>query len=210
MPESYRRLLEGNQKVVERKLQEDPHFFERLAEGQSPRFLWIGCSDSRVPADLITNTQPGEIFVLRNIANLVVHSDLSALSVIDYAVDVLKVSHIIVCGHYGYGGVRAALSRTSHGLLDNWLRNIKDVYRFHQEELDAIADPVQRERRLVELNVVEQVYNVCKTSTVLQAWDQRGFPHVHGWVYDLGEGLLKTLAVDLDDARLKRIYGLGA
>lgn len=198
MPEAYKRLLDGNRLFVETKLHDDPEFFRRLAEGQEPEFLWIGCSDSRVPADMITRTQPGEIFVTRNIANLVVHTDVSMLSVLDYAVNALKVKHIIVCGHYGCGGVKAAMSNREHGLLDNWLRNIKDVYRLHADELDALEDPKARERRLVELNVIEQVYNVCKTSTVQRAWMDDSFPHVHGWVYDVGEGRLANLAVDLN------------
>lgn len=206
MPDSYKRLLLGNRAFVADIVKDDPDFFERLAHGQAPEFLWIGCSDSRVPADRISGTRPGEIFVARNIANLVVHSDMNMLSVLDFAVNHLRVKHIIVCGHYGCGGVKAAMSNETHGLLDNWLRNIKDVYRLHHEELSALADPAQRERRLVELNIVEQVYNVCKTSTVQKAWREGRFPHVHGWVYDVARGLLETLADFDPQTDLGRIY----
>jgi carbonic anhydrase len=207
VPHSYERLLAGNRAFVQERKRQDPTFFQRLARGQSPAFLWIGCSDSRVPADQITGTEPGELFVTRNIANLVVHTDMSLLSVLDYAVHHLKVRHIIVCGHYGCGGVRAAMGNRSLGLIDNWLRNIKDVYRLHYDELAAITDPEARERRLVELNVVEQVYNVCKTDIVQRAWEAGEFPHVHGWVYDVADGHLRNLAVDYRrDTDLARIY----
>lgn len=193
---AYQRLLDGNRKFVADKTAQDPNFFKRLANIQKPEFLWIGCSDSRVPADQITGTDPGEIFVCRNIANLVVHTDMALLSVLDYSVNHLKVKHIIVCGHYGCGGVKAAMGRNNHGVIDNWVRNIKDVYRLHRSELDGIPDENQRWRRLVELNVVEQVYNVCKTSIVQNAWQDDDFPHVHGWVYDVANGELKQLSVD--------------
>lgn len=206
MPLSFLRLLEGNRLFVDHKMKEDPRFFERLADRQTPEFLWIGCADSRVPADQITGTQPGEIFVHRNVANLVVHTDVSVLTTIDYAVKVLGVKHIIVCGHYACGGVRAAMTRKPHGLIDNWLRNIKDVYRLHQAQLEAIEDPRARERRMVELNVIEQAYNVCKTSTVQESWEKTSFPHVHGWVYEVGGGHLKPLTDELDRDVLGRIY----
>ena len=197
MSDSYQRLLEGNRIFVAQRNHQDPDVFKRLANGQNPKFLWIGCADSRVPNDQITATNPGEIFTTRNIANLVDHTDLSMLSVLDYAVNHLEVKHIIVCGHYGCGGVRAAMSNRDQGLMDNWLRNIKDVYRLHHDELEAIADPQERERRLVELNVAEQVYNVCKTSIVQNAWGKGGqLPVVHGWVYDVANGLIKCLPVD--------------
>ena len=208
MPEkAYLKLLEGNRKFVEEKLSEDPKFFDKLAHTQKPEFLWIGCADSRVPADQITGTNPGEIFVCRNIANLVVHTDMALLSVLDYAVNALKVKHIVVCGHYGCGGVKAAMGRTEHGILDNWVRNIKDVYRLHIAELDAITDEDQRWRRLVELNVIEQVYNVCKTSIVQRAWEENELPHVHGWVYDVANGKLKELSIDYKSTtQFQQIY----
>lgn len=196
MADSFKRLLEGNRIFVAQKNHQDPDFFNRLANGQSPKFLWIGCADSRVPNDQITGTNPGEIFTTRNIANLVDHTDISMLSVLDYAVNHLKVEHIVVCGHYGCGGVRAAMSNRNHGLIDNWLRNIKDVYRLHHAELEAIKDDDARERRLVELNVIEQVYNVCKTSIVQKAWVNGELPIVHGWVYDVANGEIQRLAID--------------
>lgn len=200
-------LLDGNRKFSKRVQAEDPKFFERQAQSQKPSFLWIGCSDSRVASDVITDTDPGNLFVHRNIANLVVHTDMNVLCAIDYAVKHLGVQHIVVCGHYNCGGVLAAMEPTELGLIDNWLRNIKDVYRLHQEELDAIGDRNERARRLVELNVVEQVYNVCKTSTVQKSWRKFGRPFVHGWVYDLSNGLLKDLQVNVSGRRdLEEIY----
>lgn len=172
---------------------EDPSFFEGLSKSQSPKFLWIGCSDSRVPADAITGTRPGQIFVHRNIANLVVHSDLNLACVIQYAVDVLEVEHIIVCGHHGCGGVRAAMTSKDLGMLNKWLRNIKDVYSDNLAELSAIDDPRQREDRLIELTVIRQTYNLMKMSTIQQAWKKRGGPWLHAWVYDLSDGILHEL-----------------
>ena len=166
MEKTYKRLLSNNKIWVEKQMQADPNFFEDLAKGQQPEYLWIGCSDSRVPANQITGTNPGEMFVHRNIANMVVHSDMNLLSVLSYAVEVLKVKHIIVCGHYGCGGVIAAMGNKQFGLIDNWLRHIKDVYRLHHEELDSIVDETERARRFVELNVVEQVIDLGKTSIV--------------------------------------------
>lgn len=195
----YKKLLDGNREWVKQKLKEDADFFNKLAKGQSPPLLWIGCADSRVPANEITNTKPGEVFVHRNIANMVVHTDMNMLSVLDYAVNVLKVKHVVVCGHYGCGGILAALGNQQFGLIDNWLRNIKDVYRLHQVELDAISDNQTKANRLVELNVVEQVYNLCKTSTIQNAWQQNNMPHVHGWVYDVANGLIKDLEVTVRD-----------
>jgi len=207
MPELYQRLLEGNRQWVAARLKEDPEFFEKLARGQSPPLLWIGCADSRVPANQITNTQPGEVFVHRNIANMVVHTDMNMLSVLDYAVKVLEVKHVIVCGHYGCGGVLAAMGHAHYGLIDNWLRNIKDVYRLHQQELDAIEDENARARRFVELNVTEQVYNLCKTSTVQNAWEEKRKLHVHGWVYDVGNGLIKDLQLNFNGGEdVPRLY----
>jgi len=194
MENSYVKLIQGNQQYAESKLSQDPDFFKNLAKGQKPDYLWIGCSDSRVPANEITNTQSGEIFVHRNIANLVVHTDTNLLSVLEYAVKYLQVKHIIVVGHYGCGGVQTAMTNTYHGFVDNWLRNIKDVYHKYNEELDAIADQTERANRLTELNVIEQVRNLAKTTIVQSAWAEREL-HLHGWVYGLADGLIKDLAV---------------
>ena len=193
--DSYNALKRGNAEWVERRLKENPDYFNILTKGQHPEVLWIGCSDSRVPANDVTGTQPGEIFVHRNIANVCAHSDMNMLSVLDYAVNVLKVKHVIVAGHYGCGGVAAALSNKQFGLIDNWLRHIKDVYRLHSHELDRITDEEQKLKRLVELNVSEQVYNLCKTSIIQNAWMQRTDLQVHGWVIDLSTGLVKDLKV---------------
>jgi carbonic anhydrase len=188
-------LLENNRKWSARIVQDDPEFFQRLSRQQAPEYLWIGCADSRVPANQITGLLPGEVFVHRNVANLVVHADLNCLSVIQYAVEVLKVRHIIVCGHYGCGGVKAAMQNVELGLIDNWLRNIKDIYVKHQPELEALPDGDARVDRLCELNVIEQVFNVCHTTIVQKAW-KRGQPlAVHGWVYGLEDGLIKDLDV---------------
>jgi carbonic anhydrase len=193
--ESFEKLLLQNKAWVQEKLDLDPHFFEEMAAGQHPEFLWIGCSDSRVPAEEITNTAPGEIFVHRNVANLVVHTDLNVMSVIQYAVEVLKVKHVVVCGHYGCGGVRASLGKQNLGMIRQWLSMIKNVYWKHQKELNTIEDFDAKVDRLVELNVREQVYNVAKTSFVQRAWKERNFPAVHGWVYSLKDGLLKNLYI---------------
>jgi carbonic anhydrase len=203
----YHSLLEGNREWVRERLDEDPDYFERLSEGQTPQFLWIGCSDSRVPANEITKTIPGEIFVHRNIANMVVHSDMNMLSVLDYAVNILKVKHVIVCGHYGCGGVKAALGNEQHGLVDNWLRHIKDVYRLHSSELDGITEDEQRFKRFVELNVIEQVFDLTKTSIIQNAWRTRNEPRVHGWVYSLKTGLIKDLGVSFDsNSKMSSVY----
>jgi carbonic anhydrase len=190
---SYEKLLLENKAWATEKVADDPDFFNRLAHLQTPDFLWIGCSDSRVPANEITGTQPGEIFVHRNVANMVVHTDLNLLTVLDFAVNHLKVKHVIVCGHYGCGGVKASMTKHNFGIINKWLRNIKDVYRFHREELEKIKDEENRADRLVELNVKEQVLNLAKTSIVQKAWvhDQR--PHLHGWVYGLKDGLIKPV-----------------
>lgn len=190
---TYEKLLLENKAWATEKVQRDPDFFNRLVNVQHPEFLWIGCSDSRVPANEITGTQPGEIFVHRNVANMVVHTDLNLLSVLQYAVEVLKVKHIIVCGHYGCGGVIASTTQHSFGIINKWLRNIKDVYRFHREELDAIQDQSLKINRLVELNVKEQVMNLAKTSIVQQAWKTNHQPDLHGWVYDLKDGIIKPV-----------------
>jgi carbonic anhydrase len=192
---TYEGLLEGNQQFVENALKSDPEFFTKLANGQKPPILWIGCADSRVPANQITNTAPGEIFVHRNIANMVVHTDMNMLSVLDYAVNVLKVKHVIVTGHYGCGGVLAAMSNKGFGLIDNWLRHIKDVYRLHAEELNSIDDEQQRGNRLVELNVIENVYNLCKTTIVQNAWHNGQELAVHGWVYSLSSGKITDMKI---------------
>ena len=192
---TYQDLLKGNRDWVKAETEKDPSFFDKLAAGQEPDVLWIGCSDSRVPANEVTNTRPGQVFVHRNIANVCVHSDMNMLSVLDYAVNVLKVKHVIVSGHYGCGGVAAALSNQQFGLIDNWLRHIKDVYRLHSHELDRITDHQSKLNRLVELNVVEQVYNLCKTTIVQNAWREREDLELHGWVIDLKTGLVKDLKV---------------
>lgn len=203
----YRDLLQGNERWVEERLAEDPEYFNNLARGQTPRVLWIGCSDSRVPANEITGQQPGEIFVHRNIANMVVHTDINLLSVLDYAVQVLGVRHVIVCGHYGCGGIAAAMSNRQFGLIDNWLRNIKDVYRLHQAELDAITDEAARSHRLSELSVIEQVLNLSKTSTVQNAWQKTQPLQLHGWIYDVGNGRIKDLGVNFKNTEdLASIY----
>lgn len=189
----YEKLLSNNKEWASNKIKVDPDFFNRLVNVQTPDFLWIGCSDSRVPPDQITQTQPGEIFIHRNIANMVIHTDLNVLSVLEYAVNVLKVNHIIVCGHYGCGGVKAAFQQHSLGLINKWLRNIKDVYRFHQDEIRALPSEEDRLNRLIELNVEEQVMNLAKTSMVQKAWKERNAPHLHGWVYDLHDGVIKTI-----------------
>jgi carbonic anhydrase len=197
---TYESLMEGNRKFVEEALTEDPQFFVKLANGQTPPILWIGCADSRVPADRITRTNPGEIFVHRNIANVVVHTDLNLLSVLDYAVNVLKVKHVIVVGHYGCGGVQAAMGNKQFGLIDNWLRAIKDVYQKHTTELDGITNEKQKFDRMVELNVIEGVNNLCKTTIVQGAWASKQELNVHGWVYALDSGLIKDLKVNASDS----------
>ena len=191
---SYKRLLKENKDWAAGKIQADPEYFKRLPHLQTPQFLWIGCSDSRVPANEITGTQPGEIFVHRNVANMVVHTDVNLLSVLDYAVSHLKVKHIIVCGHYGCGGVRAATTKHDMNyLLNMWLRNIKDVYRLHRPELENIEDEELRLDRLVELNVQEQVSHLAKTSIIQRTWKNEKRPDLHGWVYGLKDGIIKPV-----------------
>jgi carbonic anhydrase len=189
----YEKLLLQNKAWSKEKIQQDKDFFNRLSHQQKPKFLWIGCSDSRVPANEITGTDPGEVFVHRNIANMVVHTDLNLLSVLQYAVEVLEVDHIIVCGHYGCGGVEAALGNKSFGLINKWLRNIKEVYKMYQAEIDGIPNHTERVNRLVELNVLEQCQDLIKTSILQKAWQNRKSPEVHGWVYGLTNGLVKEL-----------------
>ena len=193
--QALKRLFDSNRKWAEQIEKEDPEFFGQLSKQQNPEYLWIGCADSRVPANEIVDLPPGEVFVHRNIANVVVHTDLNCLSVIQYAVEELKVKHIIVCGHYGCGGVKAALDDRDHGLIDNWLRHIRDVYRLHAAQLDAIVDAEARRDRLCELNVIEQVANVCDTTMVRNAWKQGQELTIHGWIYRLEDGLLRDLNV---------------
>lgn len=193
--DSLNHLMENNREWAKRIKQEQPGFFEQLSKQQKPEYLWIGCSDSRVSADAIIDLPPGEVFVHRNIANVVVHTDLNCLSVIQYAVEVLQVKHIIVCGHYGCGGVKAAIENVDHGLIDNWLQNIRDVYRYHDAELDAMDNLEARRDRLCELNVIEQVSNVRHTTMVRKAWKRGQELAVHGWIYRLEDGLLQDLGV---------------
>lgn len=205
----YKKLIDNNKNWVESKINQDPEFFSRLANGQSPPVLWIGCADSRVPANEIIGAQPGEVFVHRNIANMVVHSDMNMLSVLDYAVNALKVTHVIVCGHYGCGGVKAAMGNQSHGLVDNWIRHIKDTYRFHKSELDAIGNEEERLNRFIELNVQEQVYDLAKTSIVQNAWKSGQELELHGWVYGVGSGLVKDLDINVSsNTELDEVYQL--
>ena len=191
--ETYHKLLQKNKLWAAAQLQEDPEYFDRLTELQTPEILWIGCSDSRVPADRITGTQPGEIFVHRNISNLVIHTDLNMLSVLQFAVEILKVKHIIVCGHHNCGGVSAAMSHKSYGLMDQWIWHIKNVYRIHRDEIDALETDAEKHQLLTELNVKEQVVNLAKTSIIQKAWSQDHFPHLHGWVYDLRDGIINPV-----------------
>lgn len=204
-------ILENNRKWVSEKQAQDPEFFNRLANGQQPKYLFIGCSDSRVPASAITGTGPGEMFVHRNIANMVVHTDFNLLSVLQYAVEVLGVEDIMVVGHYGCGGVAAAANNKQYGLIDNWLTNIRDVIRVHENEVLGIDDEQVRLRRLVELNVIEQVRNLTKTSIIQNALKGAKPPRLHGLVYDIKEGLLKDLKVENDlITELEHIYGTEA
>jgi len=191
--QSFEKLLLENKAWVYETLMDDPDYFKRLADNQEPEFLWIGCSDSRVPANKITGTHPGELFVHRNIANVVVKDDINVLSVIEYAVTHLKVKHVIVCGHYGCGGIKAAMTDKSFGILDQWLANIRSVYEANRAEIDAETDPVQRVNLLVEHNVRQQVINISKTATIQNAWRNGQLPQIHGWVYDLKDGLLKQI-----------------
>lgn len=209
MGDFYKSLLNNNKEWVKSKLDLDPHYFDKLAKGQQPPLLWIGCADSRVPANEIIGAQPGEVFVHRNIANMVVHSDMNMLSVLDYAVGVLKVKHVIVCGHYGCGGVKAAMGNQSYGIIDNWIRHIKDVYRHNKKELDAIDDEDKRFDKYVELNVKEQVYDLAKTSIVQGAWKHGQDLTLHGWVYAIGSGVVQDLGVNIsNDSQLEEVYQL--
>ena len=204
---SYEKLLLENKAWAKEKTDDDPEFFSRLEHLQTPEFLWIGCSDSRVPANEITGTQPGEIFVHRNIANLVINTDVNMLSVLDYAVEVLKVKHVIVCGHYGCGGVKAALTNTDYKqVLNMWLRNIKDIYRLHKQEMESVPDGEERVNKLTELTVKEQVINLAKTSIVQKAWKEEQRPHLHGWVYSLSNGIINPVFEMQAGTRIDPIY----
>jgi len=206
----YKSLLDNNKEWVKKQLNNDPEIFNKLSKGQTPPILWIGCSDSRVPANEIIGAQPGEVFVHRNIANMVVHTDMSMLSVLDYAVNVLKVKHVIVCGHYGCGGVQAAMTNMHIGLIDNWIRHIKDVYRLHSTELDKIENEKDRLNRFIELNVEEQVNDLAKTSIIQGAWEKGQSVQIHGWVYDIKDGIIKDLELSLTDKEsLDQVYQLG-
>ncbi|RGP69998.1 carbonic anhydrase [Fusarium sporotrichioides] len=210
LQQSHDRLFVNNREWAENKAKVNPDFFKNLTAGQAPEYLWIGCSDSRIPAEQICGLEPGEAFIHRNIANLVCNTDLNAMSVINYSVKHLGVKHIIVCGHYGCGGVKAAMTPQDLGLLNPWLRNIRDVYRLHEKELDAIADESERYDRLVELNVMEQCRNVIKSADVQQSWHENKYPIVHGWVFGFKDGLLKDLKIDFESVLgdIQKIYNL--
>ena len=199
MSEFYNKILDNNRKWVADKTLNDPDYFKRLSEGQSPPLLWIGCSDSRVPANEITGTQPGEVFVHRNIANMVIHSDMNLLSVLDYAVNVLKVRHVIVCGHYGCGGVEAAYTGTTLNMVENWTMNIRDIAMEYKKELDAIPDLTERLNKLSELNVIRQLRQLCKTSVMHDAFRKNEYPKLHGWVLDISHGLIKELPIPIEE-----------
>lgn len=206
----YETIFENNRQWAASKLAQDEHFFDKLSRDQTPGFLYIGCSDSRVPANEILGLEAGDLFVHRNIANVVANTDLNVMSVINYAVSVLEVKHVIICGHYNCGGVKAALQPKDMGLLNPWLRNIRDVYRLHEKELDSITDEHARVDRLVELNVYEQCRNVIKTAAVQQHYLKHGYPEVHGWVFDMKNGLLNDLKIDFDGMLkdIQKIYNL--
>jgi len=200
------KLFLSNRAWASEKLGQDPDYFSDLAKDQNPAYLWIGCSDSRVPANEIIGAQPGELFVHRNIANLVVHTDLNLLSVLEYAVTHLQVKHIILCGHTGCGGVKAAMTHSNFDLLNKWLRNLKDVYYHHQDEVNSITDETERLNKMVEINVIEQVNNLIKTSVVQRAWQNRQYPIIHGWVYEMETGLLKSVVEKDHTSEIEDIY----
>ena len=209
MSDFYKKILDNNKKWVETSLANDPNYFADLAKGQTPPLLWIGCSDSRVPANEIIGAKPGEVFVHRNIANMVVHTDMNMLSVLDYAVNVLKVKHVLVCGHYGCGGVKAAMGNDSVGIIDNWIRHIKDVYRLHDEYLNSFTDETQRFNAFVEINVKEQVFDLSKTSILQAAWKKGQDLTLHGWVYGLNSGFVTDLNVNISSEKdLDEVYRL--
>jgi carbonic anhydrase len=209
MSDFYKKILDNNKQWVESQLAVDPEYFKDLAKGQQPPLLWIGCSDSRVPANEIIGAKPGEVFVHRNIANMVIHSDMNMLSVLDYAVNVLKVKHVIVCGHYGCGGVKAAMGNQSIGLIDNWIRHIKDVYRIHENYLNAVEDEEERFNKFVEVNAQEQVFDLAKTSIVQNAWRNGQDLTLHGWTYGLNSGYVTDLGVNMSsNSELDEVYRL--
>jgi carbonic anhydrase len=205
----YKKILDNNKKWVKASLALDPNYFKDLAKQQKPPLLWIGCSDSRVPANEIVGAKPGDVFVHRNIANMVIHTDMNMLSVLDYAVNVLKVKHVIVCGHYGCGGVHAAMNNQSIGIIDNWIRHIKDIYRLHQTHLDGIKNETERFNTFVEINVKEQVFDLAKTSIVQSAWKNGQDLTLHGWAYGLNSGFITDLDVNISsDVDLDEVYRL--
>ncbi|MDX2128738.1 MAG: carbonic anhydrase [Chloroherpetonaceae bacterium] len=204
--ESYKKMLLANKAWVKECLQIREDYFERFKYEQKPEFLWIGCADSRVPAEDVVAAEPGELFVQRNIANLVIHTDFNMLSVLQFAVEVLKVKHVVLCGHYGCGGVKAAMSHRSYGLINKWLQHVKDVYRFHKTELEMIQDEKKRFDRLVELNVYEQLKNIADTSIIQRMWKKEQQPTLHGWVYDIETGLLKQLHLWEPGSEVEDIY----
>ena len=209
MSDFYKKILDNNKQWVENQLAVDADYFKDLSKGQNPPLLWIGCSDSRVPANEIIGAKPGEVFVHRNIANMVIHSDMNMLSVLDYAVNVLKVKHVIVCGHYGCGGIKAAMGNDSIGIIDNWIRHIKDVYRLHNTYLDSIVDEEDRFNKFVELNVKEQVFDLAKTSIVQSAWKKGQELSIHGWAYGLNSGYVTDLQVNMScNKDLDEVYQL--
>jgi len=201
-------LFDNNREWAKSILKTDPRFFEKLSKQQTPQYLWIGCADSRAPANEIVGLLPGELFVHRNVSNLVVHTDMNCLSVMQYAIAILKVKHIIVCGHYGCGGIRAAMEDSPHGLIDNWLRNVRDLYYHNEAELQAVADPQKRTDRLCEINVVSQVYNVCNTTLVQKAWAKGQELTVHGWIYSIEDGLLRDMKVSISSITEMRKLGI--
>ncbi|MCO6497484.1 MAG: carbonic anhydrase [Chitinophagaceae bacterium] len=206
--DSYYKLLKNNAEWASGKVARDPEYFKRLSSHQHPEIMWIGCSDSRVPADRITGTEPGEIFVHRNISNMVLSTDLNLLSVLQFAVEILNVKHIIVCGHHNCGGIKAAMQDESYGLMDQWIWNIKDVYRIHRAEIEAQETEDGRRRLLTELNVKEQVLNLAKTSIIQNAWSSGKYPHLHGWVYDVGDGVIHTVFEMPAGTEIDSIYKL--
>lgn len=204
--DNHKKLLDANKVWVKERFGADTEYFKRLSEAQNPEFLWIGCADSRVPAEEITGARPGQLFVHRNVANQVIHTDFNVLSVLQYAIEVLEVKHVIVCGHYGCGGIQNAMSNKNLGLINKWLRHIKDIYRFHRSEVDAITDPDLRLRRMVELNILSQVTNLAETTIVQRSWKLKGFPFIHGWVYDMETGLIDELLTMDSTSHLDEIY----
>ncbi len=207
MPKQFEQLLAGNKIWIENTKVSSPGLFDNMAEGQHPPYLWIGCADSRVPAEEITNSLPGSIFVQRNVANMVIHTDYNLLSVVNYAIKALQVKHIIICGHYGCGGIKAAMSNSSFGLLDNWIAHIKDVYRTNSEELNAIEEEEERWKRFVEINVKEQVNNIARLAFIQEEWKNSEFPYIHGWVFNIENGELSDLNLTVNSAdHLANLY----